>query len=389
MRIVCANMLDYSGHEPPAVNDLPPTSDVHRRKPAAAETSLSSAYPRLLLEVAIERGISAAQVLEGTQLGTADLDSPEARISSRQAAQMVRNALARTGNQGLGIEYGLRMQPTAHGQLGYAAMSSGSLREALELGIRFVHLRQRDVTLRLQDDGAQAVLEIVENHPLGALRQFFLECLMIGLARVAAFLVDAQELDGEIWFDWAEPPYFDAYRQRLPQVRFGMPGNQMRFSARLLERRLLMSDPVAARQAMAQCERELAFLGEPGEDIVPRVRASLSLGTQGYPDLEGVASRLCMSSRTLKRKLQQAGTQFRELLDEARYRDARQLMSNAELDLQQVALALGFTDPACFTRAFRRWSGETPSAYRRRTDSPLTAQRIAASSSSPLAASRR
>lgn len=102
------------------------------------------------------------------------------------------------------------------------------------------------------------------------------------------------------------------------------------------------------------CEHELAFLGEPGDDIVSRLRARLALGTQGYPDIEGVAARLCMSSRTLKRKWQQAGTQFRALLDEARYCGARQLKSNADLDLQQVALAWGFTDPACFTHAFRR-----------------------------------
>ena len=71
-----------------------------------------------------------------------------------------------------------------------------------------------------------------------------------------------------------------------------------------------------------------------------------------------------MSGRTLKRKLHERGTTFRALLDDARFRQAQHLLENPDLDIQQVAIALGYRDPACFTRAFRRWSGRTPSQAR-------------------------
>ena len=58
------------------------------------------------------------------------------------------------------------------------------------------------------------------------------------------------------------------------------------------------------------------------------------------------------------------GTTFQSLLDEVRYRDARRLLANADLEIQQIAGALGYDDPPSFTRAFRRWSGRTPSAAR-------------------------
>src|SRR5262249_43239654 len=104
----------------------------------------------------------------------------------------------------------------------------------------------------------------------------------------------------------------------------------------------------------------------PGRDhLLERVRAQLGPGPDGYADLERVAARLLMSGRTLKRKLQERGTTFRALLDDARFRQARHLLENPDLDIQQVALALGYRDPACFTRAFRRWSGRTPSQARR------------------------
>ena len=104
--------------------------------------------------------------------------------------------------------------------------------------------------------------------------------------------------------------------------------------------------------------------GPDRDDLLVRVRAQLAPGPEGYADLERVAARLFMSGRTLKRKLQERGTTFRALLDEARFRQAQQLLGDPELEIAQVAAALGYRDPACFTRAFRRWSGRTPSQAR-------------------------
>jgi len=100
------------------------------------------------------------------------------------------------------------------------------------------------------------------------------------------------------------------------------------------------------------------------DDLLARVRAQLAPGPDGYADLERVAGSLLMSARTLKRKLQQRGTTFRALLDDARFRQAQRLLENPDLGIHQVAIALGYRDPACFTRAFRRWSGRTPSQLR-------------------------
>jgi AraC-like DNA-binding protein len=130
--------------------------------------------------------------------------------------------------------------------------------------------------------------------------------------------------------------------------------------------RVLAGTPDASPvgSAVEQWEREQA-LSDPGPDnLLERVRAQLAPGPDGYADLERVAGRLFMSGRTLKRKLQERGTTFRALLDDARFRQAQHLLENRDLDIQQVAAALGYRDPACFTRAFRRWSGRTPSQAR-------------------------
>jgi len=334
------------------------------KRKAVPRNSLPAAYLRLVLEIAAERGIDPQQVLQGTRLGPDQLAAAESRVAAADAARAVANAMHLTGDEGLGLEMGLRTKPTAHGYLGYAAMSCNSLREALEITIRFVQLRQRDVSLSLTVDGADGVLQSDDAHDLGAHRQFFLEGMMIGLARVAGFVVGETMLDCELFFDWPEPPYFAAYRSRLPRVRFSAPAVQLRFDARLLERQPLLADAGAARQALEQCEREQALGGREPDNIVRRVRAELALGADGYPDLSGVSARLFTSNRTLKRRLQQCGTSFQELRDAARHRDALRLMENPDMEIQQVAAVLGYKDPPSFTRAFRRWTGQAPTQAR-------------------------
>jgi AraC-like DNA-binding protein len=303
-------------------------------------------------------------VLAGTALTLADLDSAERRVAAGDAAAVLRNALALTGDHGLGLEWGLRTRPTAHGYVGFAAMSAGTLREALELSTRYVHLRQRDTGLSASVQGEHIVLEARENHELGGLRRVFFESIMVGFYTMSGFLLGEPRPVGEIWFDWPEPDYFERFRARLPTVRFAMPSVQVRLSAAYLDRRLIMPDATAVRSAVEQCEREQA-LSDPGPDnLLERVRAQLAPGPDGYADLERVSARLFMSGRTLKRKLQERGTTFRALLDDARFRQAQHLLENPDLDIQQVAIALGYRDPACFTRAFRRWSGRTPSQAR-------------------------
>jgi len=146
---------------------------------------------------------------------------------------------------------------------------------------------------------------------------------------------------------------------------------QIRFPRHYLSRKLLMADPIAAQQAIAQCERELALTGPRPEMLLTQVRDELQPGSDGYPDLKTLASCLFMSERTLKRKLQAHGTGYRQMLDDARYRDARKLLENSDMAVAQIGQALGYRDAPSFTRAYKKWSGETPVQTRRKSESPI------------------
>lgn len=322
----------------------------------------------MVLEAAARRGVPAAAVLRGTDLRPEQLDSPELRVPARDAARLIGNAIAQTSDPGLGLEIGLQMKPTSHGNLGSAAMTCRTLGEAIDLVARYWRLQLRDVALRVFADGPQVVLELRESQPLGPFRQLFLEWVTTALYQMGMTILvnHSPAPEAEIWFDWPEPDYFGRYRSRLPSVRFEMPSVQLRFAAAYLEQPLRLADTATARRSVERCERDLRLLELEAVDVVERVRIALVPGSDGFPDLDSVATGLGMSGRTLKRKLHERGYRFRSLLDDARLREARRLLMNPEIEIGQIAELLGYSDAAGFNRAFRRWSGETPSQARER-----------------------
>ncbi|MGB1580113.1 MAG: helix-turn-helix transcriptional regulator, partial [Nevskiales bacterium] len=167
----------------------------------------------------------------------------------------------------------------------------------------------------------------------------------------------------ELFFDYPQPSYYPKYQTRLPPTRFNTGVIQLRFDEKYLDFKPETANPVTARMVEEQCLREMEQLGLAG-DLVKQVRSILETGGERYPSLGFVAEHLHMSERSLKRKLREQGASYRQLLDAVRYQDSIRLLQESQLNIEQVAVQLGYTDPANFTRAFRKWSGVTPSEYR-------------------------
>ena len=325
------------------------------------------AYGHLILAVAESLGVSRAAMLDRQQIPPGLLDRADARLSMLQANNLLYRGLKLSGNPAFGYEIGLHSSLTSHGFVGYGLLSYATLRSAVEFGSRFLALRLPNLTIAVREDGRQGVIEVSETLALGAVRQCMFDLFLVGLWRLVPMLGLRQAGAGlapiELYFDYPEPAYAKGYRDRLPALRFSAGINALRFPIEFLDQPLHSADPVTARLVTQQCEQELSQLGHSG-DLLAQVRARLSNGREGYPDLDTVAGELHLSSRTLKRRLQQRGFGFQQLLDEARRRDAMRLLDDASLSIEQIALRVGYSDPANFTRAFRKWTGRAPSVYR-------------------------
>ncbi|KAB0640126.1 AraC family transcriptional regulator [Burkholderia stagnalis] len=341
------------------------TSPLAKDRLGLRRPTIPVAYPRLLLQVLGARVVDLAAVRAGTGLRDAVLAEPDARVAPSQWGRLVLNAIEIGGDEGIGLAFGLQLKPTMHGFLGYATLTARDIRESLQVTIRYFRMRNRQYRLTYAEDENGATLELhgVQASPVLQHHVMF-EFVLTGLAQNIAQLSGRAAPDIALRFAWPEPAYFAGYRAQLPPVRFGCAANALWIARDVLDWPLPLADEVAHRQALVQVEREYAQVRQEEGDLVERVRAELARAAGGYPGPEMLAQQLLVSTRTLRRRLEEAGASYRQLLDEARYRDAKQLLAASDLDLKTIAERLQFTDPANFTRAFRRWAGQTPSAYR-------------------------
>lgn len=148
-------------------------------------------------------------------------------------------------------------------------------------------------------------------------------------------------------------------------VRFGAPFVGFHFDRAWLELPLPAADPnlhaVMAKVA-DQMLSKMAQTKTVTSDVRRIIRERLSLGV---PELADVAAELAMSMRTLARRLESEGTNFRELVDDVRRAVAMECVAYRDIAFSELSYQLGFSYLAVFCRAFRRWTGRTPLAYRR------------------------
>lgn len=332
--------------------------------------TVSAIYPLAMLHLAMERGIPADRILQNAQLSLEQLHQPSARVTPRQQAIVSYNLLTQTGDPGVGLELGLRSNVTKTGLMGFGMMSCATFREVSDLGIRYLQTRVPYFTLSRSIEGSLAVVEAREAMPLGPLHQFGFDHFMAEVYEICRTFANPNgsaeaHAATEIWFDSAEQPYYARYASRLPRLRFGMPSNQFRFDAALLDVAIPTVNPVSAQMAFEQCEREMALLGYT-QSVPDRLRALLVCTDGRYPDLVDAAERLHLSTRTLKRRLAEQNVTFGGLLDEVRKRDSLQLLLDPDRSIEDIARRLGYADPSNFRRAFQRWTGQSPTAYRKR-----------------------
>lgn len=335
-------------------------------KAVSAAPVVPALFTRSYLALAAEHGHAPKEVLR--RAGIASAQGPAGHELPMHDYLCLLNTIAELLGPGIsiGIEMGWRVPPTALGPFGSAVLSCATGHDALALCRRFWHFYGMGLTLDITTTDGMCVLEF---QTLSALvpnthRHTVLEAVIAGFVRGIMGLQRIAPEQLTIWFDFEIPPYSDLVRRRLGDVHWGMPTCCIRLPADLLDEPLPQASPLGLHDALSQCEQAERLLGTRTDDTADRVRRELVLQDGGYPGFEAVAERLNMSTRTLRRRLRAHGMGFMDLLHAARRRDALSLLARPALEVAQIAQMLGYADPANFTRAFRQWTGFTPSAWR-------------------------
>ncbi|MDN6875707.1 AraC family transcriptional regulator [Pseudomonas citronellolis] len=294
------------------------------------------------------------------------LDEPGFQLGFPQFQQLLRDAIALTAEPALGLLIGERLVVNTHGILGYAAMQSGTLRQALELLQRYLALRTTLFSLSYECDerAGRVQVRFQPGYALGDIERTVLEAVMLAVSNIFAAMTLGSCPLRQVSLPFAVQPYAALAEElfRCP-VAYGQSWAGFSLDLAVIDQPLKLADPAAFREAEAICRRELERLGETAS-MGARVRRTMLEKQNGFPSLKVTARLFHMTPRTLHRHLLAEGTSFKLILEDVRRTLAIEHLKAGHLSIEEIAYTLGYTDLANFRRAFKRWEGMPPSAYR-------------------------
>ena len=318
-----------------------------------------------IMRVAVRHGVDPERLCHGLGFTAADLADPSLRVSYRQVSQFVRRAMQLMPEPGLGLEVGRSNVLGTLGLVGYAMSLSPTLGEAIVMALQYQVLAGGIVHVDFGMGGDEVWLAAEFRFPEPEIHIFAIEELFSSCMIYLRALTGAAFLPLRIEFIYPEPAHADAYADEFGvPVRFGRLANRFVVDAGWLTYPLPSHEPLALRQSLAMLEQEVR-MAMPADDLAMSVERAIARSLATGAHIEDIAAGLNMSGRTLRRRLTGQGLSFDVLLDNVRRTRVLSLLANPRLLFEQIAAEAGYSDVRSFRRAFRRWTGVSPSEFRR------------------------
>jgi len=311
------------------------------------------------------RGIGAPveRLLSSANLPTFILDDPEALISLRQGVRFMEESARANGIDNLGLLAGRDTKIDALGVFGGLIRRSRTVHEALHTAIRTMPAFNSGVRYRLTHDGHRVRVrpEFVDGIDAHRQADEYCSMLVLNVLRLAAgprwrpddVVLETRRTGG------SDDP------QVLPDARlvFQQGESAVTFPQSLLSRTLA---PVYAMRRIEYTDIEAWKASGPAGDFLGSVRQVIAaLSSPDHPRIGVTADAIGMSVRALQRRLAEDGVSYGRLVAQACFATAVHLLEHTDASVLDIALDLGYSDHAHFTRAFRRWTGVAPREFRR------------------------
>jgi AraC-like DNA-binding protein len=326
--------------------------------------ALSSRLVRQALRLAAQQGVPVEALCREVGLHPADLEDPEVRIPYTVLDTLLERAVSLTGDENLGLHLARMTEVDPDDAAGLVILTSATLKESMERGCRYQ---------RVWGDGERFLVEQTPRGvrmrftPVGPWRPAHRLLAEISLAQLVLgvrFFTGAQVSPLLVRFAFPEPPDVREHQAlfECPLV-FGAPVNDAEFSHEDAERPFIHADALLSAMFERQAQRVIAKL-PVDTSLSGRVREQVRRTLAGGDfSAEAVARALHLPQRTLQRKLAEEGQSYAGLLEAVR-RELSEDYLRRRLSIAEVSFLLGYAEPAAFHRAFKRWWGQSPEAFR-------------------------
>jgi AraC-like DNA-binding protein len=291
----------------------------------------------------------------------------DARVSLDAVEAMLAGAVEKLHDGNLGLQLGRSMCFGEGGSFDFAVRSSATVREAIDVAARYSALHTDSFRIWFETWRSHAVIRLHDQtYAVTACADFS----MSAFYKLHAYDALPRDARVECWFPYRAPNDISDYERAFggaANLRFEAPFLGFVFDRAHAKAPMPGADPVLHRLICDRVDMLLASLTE-WHAVRARVRRFIEreIRNTSPATASKVAQALGMTRRTMSRKLEAEGTSFIDELDHARCELGLAYVADSEVPLKEIAFLLGFSHVESFHRAFRRWSGETPHAYRRR-----------------------
>jgi AraC-like DNA-binding protein len=340
------------------------------KPPPASGGLIASLYARGLLDYLRTRGIDPGQLYPAARIAQLEAARGHEEIPLHEWIGMFDTAIAALDEPDLPLKAGAALHVRHLGVLGHVLMNCTDLGEVAQQLSRYIRLLGQigQPVLRITDGQAHLLWSWpYETDPAASVAQF----MMGARAMFMRWLSDRPDLRYDGHFHFPRPRDVSAYERVFGgTLQFDQPASKMVFPAAYMALPVASADEDLREQLEARAQSLLKKLsGEP--ELLRRLRTVLSLNlANGRVALSDSAIALDLSARSLQRHLNTLGRSYQSVLDEVRQHAAEKLLRDGSISLTQIAFLLGYTEQSTFHNAFRRWTGASPGAYRKRLRDP-------------------
>lgn len=332
---------------------------------STSTATFTSMYVQALLDVGQSYGIAEETILEHAGLRAEDLLQPGATVTQPQLMVMYQAVILLSGVPSIGLEVGKQVRPGLFSLLGYALKSCSTLAEAMIVSQKYQPVIMGQGQVSMSEKGGEITMQWLPQSRSPQLLKPLNDSIMACWLYFGRLISGLNIYPSAVSFCHPEPSDISVYRQLFNcPISFASEANSMTIPRRLLATPLLESDPELKTLMLEEMEK----LNEqqPALSVKDSAEKWLlqRLGKEKTGCLE-LSSHFHMSERTLRRALSKEGVQLRSLTQDAKRERASYLLAETDTPISEVASLLGYKSNSCFSQAFKRWTGQSPSMFRK------------------------
>lgn len=310
-------------------------------------------------------GVSKAELLRAAQLDPAQFEHEEACVSRSVVYSVCEAALDLTRDPAFALHWSERLSESTFNPVSHLIAHAATLRRGFESLGRFHRLLSAEPSFRLSEHGDQVTVQcFAQDGASLRVQRFATEMMAFGVVRLIRSFSAQARVDA-VSFEYARPEYHVEYT-RVFRVAptFEQPLTGIVFNRSLMDVVSPNRDEDVHDALRVVAEKRIQRVLQQAP-VTARVRALLVEQTPTLqPNMNSVARTLGLSRRLLRRRLMAEGSSYKVIVKEALAIVAKRYLRDRGLSIQETAYEMGFADSSAFHRAFKRWTGKTPSAYR-------------------------